>query len=256
MLSDFKMITQKFPQNMTTINIYPIADVHVGSAEFNEVKFKEWVKAVTDDENGYIVIAGDMLNNGIKNSKTNVYEEVMRPREQKEYVYEKLLPLKDRILACVGGNHEARNIKEVDSDPLYEVMCRLNLAHIYRSNACFVKIALGTTKKKPSKQTTYGIVVTHGTGRNRHNSFMNGVDGADLFISGHTHQDEYSQNAKVRFDMHNECVTTVPYRKVICTPFCGYGGYALKAEFLPGMIDEFQVVRLDGTRKKINFFTI
>lgn len=255
MLNDFKMIVHKLPRDLEYINLYPLADTHIGSAEFNEPMFKLWVKTVQADPNGYILIAGDLINNGVKNSKTNVYEEMMRPSQQKEYLYEALKPLKEKILGGCGGNHEYRSAKDVDSDPMYDVMCRLQLEDRYRQNGAFVKIAVGT-RKDNHKQVAYGIVVTHGASKNKHDKFALSVDGADLFISGHTHDENYEPDAKVKMDMQNETVSIVPYKKVVCTPFQGYGGYALRGEYLPVTVSEFQVLRLDGKRKKINFFTV
>lgn len=256
MLNDFKMIVVKLPMELSYINIYPIADAHIGSQEFNEQMFKKWLKTVQEDEFGYVTLAGDMLNNGIKNSKTNCYEETMRPSAQKEYLYEALLPIKGRILGACGGNHEYRAVKEVDSDPLYDIMCRLQISDRYRQNICFLKVNLGATPKNKNKQVSYGIVLTHGASRNKHDKFINGIDGADIFISGHTHQNEYQQPSKLRMDMYNEMVRAVPYRKIICIPFQEIGGYAIRSEYMPNSIDEFQVLKLSGTTKKINFFTI
>lgn len=255
MLNDFKMVVHKLPRDLDYINLYPLADLHIGSAEFNEPMFKLWVKTVEDDPNGYFVTAGDLLNNGIKSSKTNVYEETMRPFQQKEYFYEAIKHLKDKWLVGVGGNHEYRNAKEVDSDPTYDVMCRLKIEDRYRQNGAFVKIAVGT-RTSNQKQVAYGIVITHGASRNKHDKFALSIDGADLFISGHTHDENYEPDAKVKMDMQNEMVSIVPYKKVVCTPFQGYGGYALRGEYLPVAVSEFQVLRLDGKSKKINFFTV
>ena len=256
MLSDFKMIVCKLPREQAYCNLYPLADVHIGSAEFNEQMFKQWLKTVSEDEYGVVVMAGDLMNMGIKSSKTNVYEETMRPRQQKEYLYEALTPIKDKIVAACGGNHCYRNIKEVDDDPLYDVMAMLRISEVYRQNICFAKICVGTRERDKKKQIAYGIVLTHGSTTNKHNKFINGIDGADLFVSGHVHQNAYNQPSKIRMDMQNETVRIVPYRNIVCGTFQESGGYSIRAEYMPVGIDEFQVIRLDGTRKRMNFFTI
>lgn len=255
MLNDFKMIVSSCPTETKYINLYPIADAHIGSQEFNETKFKEWLEIVKADGNALVTLSGDLLNNGIKSSKTNCYEETMRPQAQKEYLYNALLPIKEKILAACGGNHEYRNIKEVDNDPLYDVMCWLQIGERYRQNICFVKLSLGRVPRN-GKPVTYGVVLTHGASRNKHDKFINGIDGADVFISGHTHQNEYQQPSKIRMDTRNNKVSFAPYRKVVCIPFQESGGYSIRGEYMPGSIDEFQVLKLSGERKKINFFTL
>lgn len=243
------MITHKLPSTYLYINIYPIADVHIGSKQFNKKAFNELIKTVKADPYGFVVMAGDILNNGIKSSKSNVYEEVIRPRDQKEYAYEVLLPIADKILACCGGNHCHRTNKEVDSDPLYDVMCRLGIPELYRENGCIVKINLGERNK--ARQVSYAGVVTHGTSKNKHDKFCMGIDNADFFISGHTHQAEYTPKGKIRIDTKNEVVTLVGYKQIVCHSFQDYGGYALRSEYTPKAPTEFQKLKLYGNIKKM-----
>ena len=84
MQKDFVMVKHKLPWNLPYIHIYPCADIHIGAAEFDERLFKTWVQTVQDDPYGYVAFAGDLMNFGVKTSKTNVYEETMRPAQQKE----------------------------------------------------------------------------------------------------------------------------------------------------------------------------
>lgn len=254
MKHDFSMIVHKLSKELPFINLYPIADVHIGSLEFDEKMFKKWLKTVSDDAYGYVIMAGDLMNMGLKSSKTNCYEETMRPSQQKEYLFESLKPIKHKILAACGGNHEYRGVKDADMDPLYDVMARLQIEDLYRQNMCFVKINLG--EKKNHKQMSYGIVAIHGATRNKNLQFISHFDNCDLFISGHTHNPEYDPKSKIKLDMHNEQVTMLPYRNVVCSSFQNSGGYGLRKQYPPPFIYEFQVIRLDGNMKKLNFFTI
>ena len=67
------------------------------------------------------------MNNATKTSVSNVYAETMRPREQKRKLVEMLTPLRDKILVATPGNHERRSIRDVDEDPMYDIMCKLDL---------------------------------------------------------------------------------------------------------------------------------
>ena len=85
MLDDFVLLKYKF-ETASYINIYPLGDVHIGSKECDMDLLHEWVEMVKNDPYGYVVIIGDMMNMGLKNSKTNIYEAVLTPMEQKEYL--------------------------------------------------------------------------------------------------------------------------------------------------------------------------
>ena len=77
---------------------------------------------IEEDENAYLILTGDMMNNATKSSVSDIYSEVCSPSEQK--MHDPAVSVKDRIL-CVMGNHENRSKKEVDLDPLYDVFVML-----------------------------------------------------------------------------------------------------------------------------------
>lgn len=251
MLKDFDMIIHKLPEHIDELRIYPLGDLHVGSPEFDEPFFKSWCHVVADDPLGYIVIAGDLLNNGLKNSKTNSYEETMPPSVQKEYLHEALEPLADKLLCATEGNHERRSGRESDGQPLYDVMCWLRKQHLYRNRCCFMKINLG--RKYNQKPCSYGVVVTHGGSANAVKAFGASIDGCDLLICGHTHTGEALPTSKIFIDMRNEMVTQVPYRIVRCTSFLNYGGYAIEKTYAPQSYRELQVTTLSGREKATEY---
>lgn len=249
MLDDFQMIMGDYSDS-SRLHIYPIGDVHIGSKECNIELFKEWVEKVRNDPYAAVVIIGDMMNMGLRNSKTNVYEECLNPMEQKELCYELLAPIADKIIAGCSGNHEYRANREVGTNPLYDVFCRLRIEDRYRQNACFLKVTVGKQGKNPN---TYGIVLTHGKSKKKDLDWTYSVDGADLFISGHTHLGTHQPCGKIRMDLTHEKVKTVGYQHIVVLPFQEYGGYAISGKYLPNHLGQFQLITLDGTTKRAGY---
>lgn len=249
MLSDFKLITHKF-EDSKNLNIYPLGDVHIGSKECDLELLKQWVDMVKNDPNGAVVIIGDMMNMGLRNSKSNVYEEVLSPMEQKELCYELLSPIADKILAGCSGNHEYRMVKEVGTNPLYDVFCRLRIEDRYRENACFLKVTVGKCGKNPN---TYGVVLTHGKSKKKDLDWTYSVDGCDLFLTGHTHIGTHQPCGKIRMDLTHEKVKVVGYQHIVAMPFQSYGGYAIRGMYTPNCLGQFQCVILDGESKKLSY---
>jgi predicted phosphodiesterase len=249
MLDDFTLITHKFDE-LPYVNIYPLGDVHIGSKECNVSLFKEWIEMVRQDPFGYVVIIGDMMNMGLKNSKSNVYEEALTPMEQKELMYELLNPIADKILAGCSGNHEYRTVKEVGTNPMYDVFCRMRIEERYRENVCFLKLTVGKCGKNPN---TYGVVLTHGSSKNKDLNWTYAVDGADVFISGHTHLGTHQPCGKIRMDLTHEKVKTIGYQHIVVLPFQEYGGYAVRGKYTPNHLGQFQSVKFDGTAKKVGY---
>ena len=249
MLDDFVLITHKFDE-LDHLNIYPLGDVHIGSKEFDLQLFLEWRKMVESDPHGAVVIIGDIMNMGLRNSKSNVYEETLSPMEQKEMCYELLKPIADKILGGCSGNHEYRSVKEVGMNPLYDVFCRLRIGCRYRENACFIKLNVGKQGKNPN---TYGLVLTHGSSKGKDEKWTYSVDGCDCFISGHTHAASHQPLGKIRMDLTHEKVKTVGYQHIVVLPFQKYGGYAIRGKYVPNNLGQFQRITFDGTSKRVGY---
>ena len=249
MLDDFTLIQSNY-ENLDHLNIYPLGDVHIGSKEFDLDLFNQWVKMVENDPNGAVVIIGDMMNMGLRNSKSNVYEETLSPMQQKELCYELLNPIADKIIAGCSGNHEYRAVKEVGMNPLYDVFCRLRIEDRYRENACFIKLTVGKQGKNPN---TYSVVLTHGTSKSKDDKWNLSVDGCDCFISGHIHDADHAPKGKIRMDLTHNKVKTVGYQQVVVMPFQSYGGYAIRGKYLPNHLGQFQRILFDGTSKRVGY---
>ena len=228
---------------------------------------REWSQFCVDileDPNAYIILGGDLVNNATKNSVSNVYEEAMRPREQKKVMVEMLTPLRDRILCAVTGNHERRSMRDVDSDITYDIMSKLDLEHLYRTNVAFIKIQLGKRKRENGQWTNsvarpvYTLCVTHGNGNgmltggavNRTERFGYAIDGCDIFISGHTHKPYVTQPSKIKIDPRSNKVTTVPFKVVSSSSWLNYGGYAAQKMLNPNS-HAAQIITLSGYKKNI-----
>lgn len=249
-LDDFQLIKTDYSQ-LDYVNVYPLGDVHIGSKEFNLDLFLEWRKMVESDPNGVVVIIGDIMNMGLKNSKSNVYEEKLSPMEQKEMCYELLKPIAHKIVAGCSGNHEYRAVKEVGMNPLYDVFCRLRIEDRYRENACFIKLNVG--KRYAGNPISYGVVLTHGSSKSKDEKWNYSVDGCDCFISGHTHLGTHQPGGKIRMDLIHEKVKTVGYQHIVVLPFQNYGGYAIRGKYMPNHLGQFQRITFDGETKRMGY---
>lgn len=257
MLSDFEIITNRFPDR-PDIRLYAIADVHFGAKEHLAREWSLFCANFLKDENAYIILAGDLINNGLKNSVTNVYEETVRPREQKKIMTEMLTPLKGRILAAVTGNHERRSAKEADDDPTLDIMDKLGLEHLYRENLAIVKIQMGNARGDGKRCPTYTLAVTHGnaggalTGAavNKAERFGYVLDGVDALIVGHTHKPFTTDPVKIKVDTRLNKVTFTPFRVISVSSWLAYGGYPVRKMLSP-TANTRHVITLAGTKKEI-----
>lgn len=257
MLSDFVMIQRHFPRN-DDLRIYFICDVHYGAHEHMDREWTDFCAGFMKDPNAYLILGGDLLNNGTKASVSNVYRETVRPMQAKKDMAEMLRPLKSRILCAVSGNHERRN-KDVDDDPMYDIMAKLDMEDLYRENMAFLKIQVGNVNGNGNMNPTYMLCVTHGAGGgalsggviNRNERFGYAIDGADALLVGHSHKPMISSPSKIVIDSRNNNVYTKPFKVIVGTSWLEYGDYAMQKMLLPTG-HALQTITLSGKRKKIS----
>lgn len=232
--------------------IHPIGDIHYGSSQFNEKAFTDYIAKYAGKENHYFAILGDCINNAVKSSVSNIYEELCSPREQKEWLVETLKPLKDQIILGVGGNHERRSVKEVDDNPLYDVFSKLDIEDKYRENIAFVFFKINGVRNNINgvKRPSYAIAATHGAGNgmyvgssaNKAERFGMAIDGLDLLLLGHTHKPVTFPARKLKINQQNAKVIPVQFKVVVATSWLNYGGYAAQKLFPPTAMEQSQII--------------
>lgn len=177
------------PKNQEYISIYPIVCLHVGHVNSDIDKIKKLVGAIKNDPNAYIISDGDLTENSIPHSVAKqrgaMYDQVMNPKDQVDYVVELLTPVKHKILGILEGNHSLRSY--------YETSISVEALIAEKLNRPFLGID-GLFNIKVGKQD-YKVFSTHGTGSA---SGPGGViaatikqstrfEGFDVYIRGHSH---------------------------------------------------------------------
>lgn len=257
MLPDFNMIIHKFPER-EDITLIPLADVHLGARECMEQEFIKFIDKIKDEPNIYLILGGDLINNATRSSVTNIFEETMRPADQKKEMSKILAPVAHKILAAVSGNHERRSGKDADDDPTYDILCKIDREEVYRENMAFVKLQFGSTEGAGDRNPTYTIVVTHGAGGGALTSgavlkgerFGYAIDGMDALIMGHTHKPFITQPGKIVIDKLNNKVTVKPFKVINMTSWLETSSYALQKMMLPSTYC-LHTLTLRGNKKEM-----
>jgi predicted phosphodiesterase len=244
------------------ITIIPISDVHLGSPECMEQEFISFIDTVAKTPNVYLVLGGDLIDNGTRSSVSDIFKATMSPSQQKKEMANILAPVKDRILCFVTGNHERRSGKDADDDPVYDIAAKLDLENLYRENIAFIKIQMGKERGDVGANgdncPTYVIAITHGAGGgiytgaavNRNERFGYVVDGLDALIVGHTHKPFTTQPGKIKIDPHNNKVSIKPFKVISSTSWLNWGGYAA-TKMLQPTTHCLHTLTLKGDHKEI-----
>lgn len=229
-----------------------------------EQEFIQFINDVKNTPNVYLILGGDLIDNGTRSGVTNIFQATMPPSQQKKEMANILKDVKDRILCFVPGNHERRSGKDADDDPVYDIAAKLDLEDLYRENIAFVKIQMGVKETstgnmtKGSKRPTYMLVVTHGSGGgiytggavNRNERFGYVIDGMDVMVVGHTHKPVTTQPGKIFIDSQNNKVSIKPFKVITSTSWLSFGGYAAQKMLLPST-HCITTITLSGKNKEV-----
>ena len=186
------------------VNIYTIFDTHFGAANQREKEFKELVKIIENDKNGYWVGGGDFIEAITLNDKRFSPGELQRkynlrdlndlPRKQMKEFYDAIKPIRSKCLCLLIGNHEEKYIKYNHFDVYDYLASDLMDNHDLKlggNGFVLLTIGKGTTKRKVR------IFSTHGEGVSTSpddGSVINSLKRlcadkiADIYLAGHVHR--------------------------------------------------------------------
>lgn len=236
------------PTEMDRVEILIAADVHTGSAEFDEKKWEHFEELLKRPDT-FVIFAGDQCEYATRSSKSDVYTQAISPHQQKRWWIEHLRNYTEKVLCIVDGNHEYnRASKDADSFPLYDIALALGIEDRYRSEAAFVDIGLGHLGTT-GKQIRYVFRVQHQAKNNVNFGTADGFEGIDVFISGHTHKPMDKPLSKLVYDPKNKCVAQKDVENVVSGHFLRYGGYGERAGYRPSSTKLYSVI-LHGKKPK------
>lgn len=232
-----------FGADVPEVTVYPLSDVHLGAEGAEVQAFYALVNQIAKEPNSYVTLQGDLIDNGTRNSVTNIFRATMPPSQQKREMAKALEPIRDKILCLLPGNHERRSGKDADDDPMYDIAAKLDLEDRYREDMAFIRIALGRnhTRSSNGKPYSYMLSCTHGAGGgalpgagiNRADRFMQSMDGVDVFIHGHTHRPYCLRGSKLVVDVQNKRVTRRPTLTMCAGSWLNYVGYPVEKMLSP-----------------------
>lgn len=238
------------PKDITSVEIFLAADIHVGSAEFDEKRWEQFEELIKQP-NAYVIFAGDQMEYATRSSKSDVYTQKLSPSQQKRWWVEHLRNYKDKVLCLVDGNHEYnRASKDADDFPLYDIALALGIEDRYRSEAAFVDIGVGDGGHGKGKQVRYVFRVCHQAKNNVNFGTADGFEGIDVFVSGHTHKPQDLPRPKLVYDTKNKSVSQKDVENIVCGHFLRYGGYGERAGMRPSSTKLYSVI-LSGKKKAI-----
>lgn len=182
-----RFFKKRFPENHMVL--YPLGDFHYGSRQCDEKFIRQVVDEIKNMENAYWVSMGDLIENALVGSKSDVYTQTVPPTEQMEYVVNLLKPIAHKGLFGVAGNHEQRSMRLAGLIPEQYMMARLGLP--YMGFSCLAYFIMSQCKSPKAFQVyfhhNYGGGYTVGGKVNKAEALRRIVPTADAIFSAHSH---------------------------------------------------------------------
>lgn len=250
-----KTITRDLSYLQHDIKIIPFADFHIGDPNCNIKLIKELIKEVKNDPYCFCLLGGDLMDSATKSSIGDSYNARMSPADQLDCITELLEPLasQGKILAAVGGNHEARIKKETSYDPTYLLCKNLGIEDVYSEETIVGFLKVGRKKSGGNKPFLYGYYLTHGHGGGRKvGGKVNTLESLasiivlDIYFCGHTHLPVIFKEDRFVVNYTNQTVSQIRQTFVNTSSALRYGGYGEIQGYAPAA-NAYPKVILNGT---------
>ena len=244
--------------------MYPLADVHLGSSHFSEAKFKEYIDVIKNDDNGVVILNGDLHNNAIKTGVSDIYEETMPPEKVIDKLVEHLMPIAHKVIAVTTGNHEERTYKLTGIDITKNLCYRLGIVDLYNPISNMIFLSFGKSRGREDTRNTFSIYQKHGRGGGRTvGGKANAVQRmaqtaqADVYIHSHTHTPITFKERYILTNNANKGVSYVERLFVNTHAYEGFGGYGETMGMAPSSHDYIMfTLTADSRGKKIMKATV
>lgn len=251
-----KIISVDLPK-FAEIEIYPIGDLHIGDKLHDKDRVNQLMKEIKAEENRYIILNGDIINNAVRHGVSDIYTEELNPNEQIDRTVELFEPFKDRILCITEGNHENRTYRNDGILVMYQAAQRLGIIDRYSEGAYLLFVAFGKSQGRDCRKMVYSIYGKHGHGGGRKVGAkairlfeMAEVIDSDIFLHSHTHVPMVLRKTFFRVDYRNRKATQIEQLFLNTNAFLNFGGYGEEKGFIPTST-KYPKIILDGINRNV-----
>lgn len=236
-------------KDLEQVEIFLAADIHTGSAEFDDKKWSKFEELLKKPDS-FVIFAGDQMEYATRSSKSDVYTQTMPPSAQKRWWIHHLRPYKEKILCIVDGNHEFnRASKDADDFPLYDIALALGIEDRYRSEGAILDLGVGSIAGG-QRQQHYVFRVQHQAKNQVNFGTADGFEGIDIFVSGHTHRPTDKPLSKLVYDTKKKVIVQKTIENLVSGHFLKFGGYGERGGLRPTSQKLYSVI-LSGKKKAI-----
>lgn len=251
MYPEEKPIVFKCPKEFDSVEVYPIHDLHVGNERFDVKRYMRLKQHILSARNRFVIMVGDLLEDALVGSRSDPLKQTMSPIDQQEFVTEQFRAFKDRTIAIIDGNHEARSIRQ-GMYPLYNASAIAGISDRYRSDYAVMDIGVGRgADGHENRQQRYIGFCCHKAKDLKSFGVSDFLEGFDFALYGHDHEPRDHARSHMVYDRVNRSVTFRSIETINCGAFLTFGGYGAAAGYRPQSDKMYKLILHGGRDAKI-----
>ncbi len=251
------------------VYLIPLGDLHLGSPQCNYKKFEGYVNWVKEHSHAYIFLMGDLFDLPTLTSPTSTFEQTENINEAQDKLLTTLLPVRDRIIGGITGNHEHRGKKAMNFSLIKNFLKLLSMNSNpipYCKYSAVIRFRVGTYKRKDgrvSPKIEYVFYAHHTTGGgstpggklNRVDKLRYLFEGADAYLGAHNHFKAEGEPAVYYLSKSGNGRVALKKRRIHLVDTGSFvewnGSYAEEGELPPAETGAPRL-RMNGTRKDLH----
>jgi hypothetical protein len=229
-----------FELPLKALNLYPLGDWHHGSRQAFPRFIKQEIAEIWNDPEARWCSMGDLIENAIVGSKSDVYLATSNPEKQIEDVVELLRPIKDKGLFMIPGNHSARTMRVAGIDPDKVIADLLGIPYARYSILASFGLAQAKARAVCYFHHSRGGGSTPGGKVNAAAKLRRIVPSADAVFCGHSHTT--NREPLTWFDAGNKgLIRRKGYNYIIGSALTWKESYAEEKGYMPAAVEQIMV---------------
>lgn len=233
------------------IHLYPIVCWHIGAIQSSEKFIDEMLNRIKADPLARVIYMGDGGECVTRNSKGNIYKQLLSPGEQLRVLVDMLYPIREKILYGIKGNHGDRIDRESGLGWDENLAARVGFPYMGTSCLADVKLNRGSnTYLHFSLYTHHGAKSNAVTPQGKTAAAYRPVQfiQADLVLTAHTHACmEAPRKIFIRTSPRNRRIEFQESKILVCgSAYDSRIGYAEEAMYPPIIPEHLSVAASIG----------
>lgn len=225
-----KYLSSGYKYNSDFLNVLKLNDLHIGHPAADISLLDKAINFALENEgNTRILLNGDYIEGVLKESKGEIFEQTMSPKEQANFVVQKLKPVAHLIDGITIGNHDWRVENATSFDPVEIIAKDLGIVDRYLGDRGIVGFSWNSH--------LYTVDMHHGTGGGstlaavENNMKRLWKSDSDVMYCGHWHKEFAKPIKRFSIDPRHKKVNEVKRWLVCGNTIMDTAKYAIRGGF-------------------------